>query len=254
MRRTAVFAVLGFVAVSAIMRSAAAQQRSAYLNQAKFSAEAASIFNKRCSACHTYGKGIKVGPDLKGVTERRTREWLFRFIRQSSSVIKSGDPTAMGLFVQFQKQRMPDWTDLSEKQINDTVDYLAAGGPEVTSLDERNAELATAEEIEEGRRLFYGQIPFQHQAKPCVGCHTVQGSGLRGGTLGSDLTRVYSKYQDKALSSLLANPCSQWDSAASATNCITAQESFALKAFLWRTCMRQPVRAVSVAAERSSNP
>src|SRR3989441_12591818 len=57
--------------------------------EAKFSAEAATIFNRRCTACHTYGKGVKVGPDLKGVTERRKRDWLLKFIYASSSVIKS---------------------------------------------------------------------------------------------------------------------------------------------------------------------
>jgi protein SCO1/2 len=42
--------------------------------------EAKSIFKKRCTACHTFGKGIKVGPDLKGVTERRGRTWLLGFV------------------------------------------------------------------------------------------------------------------------------------------------------------------------------
>jgi cytochrome c2 len=51
---------------------------------AKFSPEAAATFNGRCTACHTYGKGIKVGPDLKGVTERRKRDWLLKFIHASS--------------------------------------------------------------------------------------------------------------------------------------------------------------------------
>jgi cytochrome c2 len=27
--------------------------------------DAKKIFNQRCTACHTYGKGVKVGPDLK---------------------------------------------------------------------------------------------------------------------------------------------------------------------------------------------
>src|SRR5262245_19781267 len=89
----------------------------------KFCAEAAATFNGRCTACHTYGKGIKVGPDLKGVNERRKREWLLKFIHASSNVIKSGDPTATTLFAQFKQQRMPDWTDLSDKQINDILDY-----------------------------------------------------------------------------------------------------------------------------------
>ncbi|HEX9254002.1 MAG TPA: c-type cytochrome, partial [Candidatus Angelobacter sp.] len=71
---------------------------------AKFSAEAAATFNKRCTACHTFGKGVKVGPDLKGVTERRKRDWLVKFIHASSTVINSGDATAVSLFAEFKKQ------------------------------------------------------------------------------------------------------------------------------------------------------
>src|SRR5215468_2238282 len=80
-------------------------------------AEAKKIFTQRCMACHTFGKGVKVGPDLKGVTERRQRPWLLKFIRSSQTVIASGDPIATGLLQQFNQQRMPDWVDLSEAQI-----------------------------------------------------------------------------------------------------------------------------------------
>src|SRR5262249_18267231 len=124
---------------------------------AKFSVEAAATFNGRCTACHTYSKGIKVGPDLKGVNERRKREWLLKFIHASSTVIKSGDPTATALFAQFKQQRMPDWVDLSDKQINDILDYIAIGGPDIKPADERNAETATAAETETGRKLFFGE-------------------------------------------------------------------------------------------------
>src|SRR5436309_11066166 len=92
--------------------------------------EAKRIFNQRCTACHTYGKGVKVGPDLKGVTERRRRPWLLKFIRSSQGVIQAGDPVAKGLFQEFKQQRMPDWTDLSEPQITAILDWFAAAGPE----------------------------------------------------------------------------------------------------------------------------
>jgi cytochrome c551/c552 len=36
--------------------------------------------SKLCSSCHSIGKGKVVGPDLKGVTERRPREWLMTMI------------------------------------------------------------------------------------------------------------------------------------------------------------------------------
>src|SRR5437660_10606591 len=91
---------------------------------AKFSAEAAATFNKRCTACHTYGKGVKVGPDLKDVNKRREPEWLLKFIHGSSNVIKSGDPIATALFAQYKQQRMPDWTDLSDQQVKDILSYI----------------------------------------------------------------------------------------------------------------------------------
>src|ERR1044071_2655749 len=39
------------------------------------------LFASRCSACHSIGQGDKMGPDLAGVTARRERTWLLRYIR-----------------------------------------------------------------------------------------------------------------------------------------------------------------------------
>src|SRR4051812_31211481 len=83
--------------VVAIFVGAGLSARSAHAD----AAEAKKIFTTRCMACHTFGKGVKVGPDLKGVTERRQRAWLLKFIRSSQSVIDSGDEIATGLFAQF---------------------------------------------------------------------------------------------------------------------------------------------------------
>src|SRR5947207_6234245 len=151
---------------------------------AKFSPEAAATFNKRCTACHTFGKGIKVGPDLKGVTQRRTPAWLRSFIHYSSEVIKKNDPTALALFAQFKQQRMPDWVDLTDKQIDDILYYLSISGPDIKPADERNAENATSQEIETGRQLFFGEKPLKYGAHACSTCHAIQGATLRGGSLG----------------------------------------------------------------------
>jgi mono/diheme cytochrome c family protein len=200
---------------------------------AKFSQEAAATFNGRCTACHTYGKGIKVGPDLKGVNDRRKRDWLLKFIHASSAVIKSGDPTATALFAQFKQQRMPDWVDLSDKQIGDILDYLAVGGPDIKPADERDAAAATAAEVESGRKLFYGETSIKYGAQACISCHTVQSAGLRGGSLGPDLTKSYLRYQDLALTQFLRRPCFGWRLHTPAgPYYLTPKESFALKAFL----------------------
>ena len=204
----------------------------------KYSIEAAATFGKRCTACHTFGKGIKVGPDLKGVTERRKREWLLKFIHASSTVIKSGDPTATALFAQFNQQRMPDWVDLSDKQINDILDYISIGGPDIKPADERLARSASPAEVEKGRQLFYGEAGMKYGAQACATCHTVQGGG-RTGSLGPDLTDAYIRYQDKSLTSFLRQPCFKWDTGASGDVYLTPKESYALKAFLCHTALQQ---------------
>jgi cytochrome c2 len=205
---------------------------------AKFSPEAAATFNKRCTACHTYGKGIKVGPDLKGVNERRKRDWLVKFIQGSSNVIKSGDPTAASLFAQFKQQRMPDWADLSEKQVYDILDFVAIGGPDIKPADERSAESALPAEIEMGRQLFAGERRLKYGSQSCQSCHAVRRAGW-GGTLGPDLTQTYFKFQDRALTEFLRHPCFQWGNAGAGNHYLTAKESFALKAFLRQAALHQ---------------
>ncbi len=45
------------------------------------------LFNLRCSACHTIGQGDAVGPDLLGVTNRRQRAWLERYLAQPEKML-----------------------------------------------------------------------------------------------------------------------------------------------------------------------
>jgi mono/diheme cytochrome c family protein len=191
----------------------------------------AATFSKRCAGCHTYGKGIRVGPDLKGVTDRHPRPWLLRFIRSSQSVIQSGDPVAAELFQKFNQQRMPDH-DLSPEQIGNLIDYLARGGPEAKAPDERDASQATASEIQSGRLLFFGGIHFAKGGAACSSCHKVrENGGPQGGSLGPDLTAIYSQYRDVALTSFLKHPCFLRTPESSGTNLLTPQESFDLKAY-----------------------
>jgi cytochrome c2 len=38
--------------------------------------DGAQIYKANCTACHMIGGGRLVGPDLQGITEKRTKDWL----------------------------------------------------------------------------------------------------------------------------------------------------------------------------------
>jgi nitrate reductase gamma subunit len=202
-------------------------------------AEAKKIFTTRCMACHTFGKGVKVGPDLKGVTERRQRPWLLKFIRSSQTVIGAGDPIASGLFEQFKQQRMPDWSDLSEAQIGSILDWLAVNGPDQQEPDARLAESATLAEIAAGRALFHGGQQLARGGAACASCHSIrdEGGSQHGGTLAGELTNTYSRFQDGAMTQFLRHPCFQRFPESTLTAFLVPEESFALKAYLRETAL-----------------
>jgi nitrate reductase gamma subunit len=199
-------------------------------------ADSKKIFTQRCMACHSFGKGVKIGPDLRGVTERRPRPWLVKFIRSSQSMISSGDPVAVALFQQFKQQQMPDWLDLSEAQIGALLDWLAANGPDQREGDSRLAPSATAAEIENGKQLFHGVKALSMGGTACAACHVVvDDDGARaGGALGPDLTTAYALYQEGAFTQVLKRPCTARMPEAAGDGFLTSDETFALKAYLYQ--------------------
>lgn len=81
------------------------------------------LFLSKCSACHTIGQGVKLGPDLKGVTARRERAWLTRYIQSPDELLAQGDPIATALFEQYKKVRMPNLL-MGSSDVADIVSYL----------------------------------------------------------------------------------------------------------------------------------
>jgi protein SCO1/2 len=66
------------------------------------------LFQTRCSACHTIGKGDAVGPDLVNLTERRDPAWVTRYLAEPDKMLADGDPIAKKLFAKYRGVRMPN--------------------------------------------------------------------------------------------------------------------------------------------------
>jgi mono/diheme cytochrome c family protein len=177
--------------------------------QGQSAAEGELLFGSRCYSCHNVGSGDKQGPDLKGVTTRRTKEWLHEFILTPATVNSKGDLTATELFKKFAPTVMPDQT-LSVEQ----VDSILALVSDLTNKNQvfvpAGAKLSRAivpADVNGGWQFFTGRARLQNGGAACISCHTINGVGIfGGGTLGPDLTAVNIRYRDPELISILQNP------------------------------------------------
>ncbi len=81
-------------------------------------------FTRSCDACHSIGKGRRAGPDLMGVTERRSGAWLRKWLKNTEEM-QASDSTAMGLMAEFKGVKM--WNPkLTSPDIEALISYIAA--------------------------------------------------------------------------------------------------------------------------------
>jgi mono/diheme cytochrome c family protein len=81
------------------------------------------IFNTYCTSCHTIGKGLVVGPDLKGSHKKYKEKWLKKWIKSSQTMVQENDPKAVELFNQFNQIVMPD-QPLSDAEISAVISFI----------------------------------------------------------------------------------------------------------------------------------
>ena len=62
----------------------------------KMIADGKPVFDTKCAACHKLTDEKLVGPGWKGVTDRRTPEWIMNFVTNTDEMIDK-DPTAQAL-------------------------------------------------------------------------------------------------------------------------------------------------------------
>ncbi|KIB00038.1 MULTISPECIES: c-type cytochrome [unclassified Flavobacterium] len=82
------------------------------------------LFNANCAACHKLD-GKSTGPELRGVSAKHDKAWLYKWIHNSSDLIKSGDPVAVKLFADHNKAVMTPFPQLSTGDIDNIIAYTS---------------------------------------------------------------------------------------------------------------------------------
>jgi mono/diheme cytochrome c family protein len=82
------------------------------------------LFKQNCTACHMMTSTRLVGPGLAGVTDKYDKEWLVKWIRNSQSLIASGDERAIAIYEEYNKVAMASF-DFSDQEFSDLLAYLA---------------------------------------------------------------------------------------------------------------------------------
>jgi mono/diheme cytochrome c family protein len=192
-----------------------------------------TIFNDSCAACHTIGGGNSVGPDLAGIAQRRSADWILRFIREPDRVIAAKDPTALALLKQFGGVAMPN-LGLSSGDVEAVAAYIEApGGSAAASQATASPAAAPVGDVRVGRELFDGNRRLQAGGPQCMACHSVAGLGLLGGgALGPELTPAFRKYGAQGLVSVLQSVPFPTMAPLYAGHPLSAQEGADISAFL----------------------
>ena len=188
---------------------------------------------KGCNACHTIGGGDLVGPDLAGVTERRTEEWLTKWLTAPDQMLTS-DPDAQAMLAKYNNVPMPN-LGLTPDEVAALIAYMGGGATTGGATAELPAGDATS-----GKAYFVGDKRFENGGPQCMSCHSVAGIGsLGGGNLGPDLTTSGFVQSDVAFASFMGAPSTQTMGAIWANTPLTAQEQADLYAFLSKASVTQ---------------
>jgi len=117
--------------------------------QAQDAANGKKLFaEKGCIGCHTLENKL-VGPPLKGIADKRDKEWLYSFIKDSQK-FKETDADAKAIIDEFGGIMMPVHA-ITNAEIDDIISYTN-GEPiqeEVVATEESNSEETATKNVNE---------------------------------------------------------------------------------------------------------
>jgi nitrite reductase (NO-forming) len=79
-------------------------------------------FESKCLACHSVGQGKKLGPDLAGVTKRRSDAWLTKWLKSPETMLQT-DADAKAMLKEFNNIPMPNQS-LGDAEIRQYLKYF----------------------------------------------------------------------------------------------------------------------------------
>lgn len=90
------------------------------------------LFNANCASCHKlYQKAT--GPALFGVGDKYEKEWLYKWIKNSQELIKSGDARAVAISNEYNGALMNPFPALSNEDIDNIIAYTYTPKPVPTT-------------------------------------------------------------------------------------------------------------------------
>jgi cytochrome c553 len=176
MRRTV--ALLVGIAISALPSAASAQDVSAF-------------YEENCAACHTIGGGPQGGPDLKGVTTRRDRGWLIRFLVDTDAF--ASDPAVLRMIEEADGLEMPPTPGMT-RELAEALLVLIEQQSGDGAVKPAVIRPFTPEDVARGRGLFLGTTRLAASGAACVACHDAPGlPSPGGGRLEPDMAAAHAR-------------------------------------------------------------
>lgn len=90
------------------------------------------LFNANCAACHKLDAKA-TGPALRGVAAKYDMPWLYKWIKNSSDLIKSGDAQAVKVFEENNKAVMSAFPQLTDADIDNIIAYTSEPKAEIAA-------------------------------------------------------------------------------------------------------------------------
>ncbi|MBL0014422.1 MAG: c-type cytochrome [Flavobacterium sp.] len=82
------------------------------------------LFNTNCAACHKLDAKM-TGPALRGVAQKYDMAWIYKWVHNSTALIKSGDAAAVKISTEYNGAVMTPFPQLSEADIDNIIAYTS---------------------------------------------------------------------------------------------------------------------------------